>query len=160
MKLLSELTEADYTNLADDVLQLAEQDETELFALIGNGMNNMGLSIADDEQTLFVPVQLRTYKTFTPFSVSYNQQAANTMELGRNFGDQFREKLRRIICDNERLRTIIMGNGTLREKLVLAIPVILSLLGVTALAPPMLAIIAAAIALIVRIGFQAYCDWN
>ena len=160
MKFLSELTEADYTNLADDALLLAEKDENELFAFIGNGMNSLGLSIADDDQTLFTPVQLRTYSMFSPFSLSDNQQAVDALELGKRSGERFKEKLRRIICSNERLREIIMGEGTLREKLIIAIPVILSLLGVTALAPPMLAIITAAIALIIRIGFQAYCDWE
>jgi hypothetical protein len=50
------------------------------------------------------------------------------------------------------------GDGTLKDYLIAGIPLILAALGIGALNPLALAIVAAVVALIVKVGFQAYCE--
>ena len=59
---------------------------------------------------------------------------------------------------NSKIKELLEGDGTLKDYLIAGIPLILAALSIAALNPLALAIIAAVFALIIKVGFQAYCE--
>jgi hypothetical protein len=77
---------------------------------------------------------------------------------GRRFWQRFKDKIRVTICNDSKIKELLEGDGTLKDYLIAGIPLILAYLSIPALYPLALAIIAAVFALIIKVGFQAYCE--
>jgi hypothetical protein len=65
--------------------------------------------------------------------------------------------LKTIICTDPQIVALFTGDS-LTDYLKTGIPILLTLLGVTALNPWVAGLIAATIALIAKIGFKMYCS--
>lgn len=79
--------------------------------------------------------------------------------FGFNWGS-FNEKAKQIICKNRVIIDFIEGKGThtLKSTLKDIIPIIISVLGFSAINPITLAIVIGILAIIAKIGFNAYCN--
>ncbi len=167
MNYLMQLSGNNLDNVARDVQKISEEmSETELYAIIGNALHDLGYTVAHSND--FEIITPKAYDEKSELislykSVSY---VANTKALekdealkeGKSFWSRFGEKLRSTICSDPKIKSLITGQGTLKDYLTIGIPMVLAALGVGAINPVLLAIIAASFALIVKVGFKAYCE--
>jgi hypothetical protein len=176
-----ELNDLDLEAMANDIETISAIDESEIFRIIGNSLFREGYSIdSSDENTntigthdlgeikllqikpsLIQNTDIRTISALK--SVRFiNQPLDHTPEdaesEGKKFWEKFKQKLKEEICSNERIREMILGNGSLKDYLLHGIPIVMVALGIAALNPVILAIIVSVFALIIKVGFQAYCD--
>lgn len=157
MKNVNTMTADEIETMADQVIAFQDENDSELFRIIGSNMHSSGLVVSNNPNELvdFAP----NWKNRALMLNMDADAAFDAVAAGAGFWERFKAKIHQMICSNEQLRNIIMGDGSLRQKLIAAIPIILTLLGIAALTPPMVAVIAAALAFIARAGFAAYCNW-
>ena len=82
----------------------------------------------------------------------------NANKEGKKFWKRFKKKKKKAICNDPKIKELMTGNGTLKDYLITGIPLVLAALGLGVLNPVTLAIIAAVFALILKVGFEAYCE--
>lgn len=83
---------------------------------------------------------------------------AELQSRGRKYWRKFKKNLRETICNDSDIVKLMSGDGSLREYLKVGIPLILALLGMTALNPIATMIVIATFGIIIRSGFKTYCD--
>lgn len=167
MSFLKDLTEEDYKVLAEQIETLSQQDENEIFKIIGNSLNREGYSVADDaEPGILQPKMMIDFpnrridplKALEFANSPFKIKKVDARKTGKSFWKKFEKKIKKEICSNESIKAIITGNGTLVDYLKAGIPILLTALGITAVNPTMLAVIIAVFALIVKVGYKTYCD--
>ncbi|HTL82387.1 MAG TPA: hypothetical protein VL651_11815 [Bacteroidia bacterium] len=163
MKHLEEFSKSDYASIAKDIAGMTSKSEDELFTVIGHGLNDSGLKASDKNNVLFERVdriagKVSAKKAFNFVAATDPLDHDEAQRKGKVFWKKFKEKVRSIICDNKALSDVIEGNGTLEDKLKVIIPVVLAALGMAAINPTLLLVISAALAIIAKAGFEAYCD--
>lgn len=161
------MSDVDYQQMADQIQSISDaKSEEELYEVIGNGLYDLGYDVAEDESDAVIAVkheiasygQVNLSKAFSFVADNASLTIAAASSKGRGFWDRFEKKVKHFICTNPDIQELMNGNGSLREYVKVAIGLILSALGIVALSPVALGIITAVIALIVKIGWQAYCD--
>lgn len=165
MLTLAQLTPADFEQMAAEIQYINEhQSEETLFTVIGNALHDSGLTVADGESFQLVVPKAYNEAT-TPFSLKSSFDfAANTQpnneaqKEGRKFWRRFRAKLRHTICNDPKIQALMAQGGDLKDYLMIIIPIIMSALGFTVLNPLALGVIAAIMALLIRTGFDAFCE--
>jgi hypothetical protein len=164
---LAQLSEADFEKMAQEIQEISDsQTEDSLMEIIGNALHDSGLTTSSDNS--FLILQPKAFnegieKFSLKKSVSFVADTApltsvEAKEEGRRFWRRFRDKLRNAICNDSKIRELLEGDGNLKDYLIAGIPLILAALGIGVLNPLALAIIATVVALIVKVGFQAYCE--
>jgi len=83
---------------------------------------------------------------------------ANAKKEGKKFWKRFKDKLQKNICNDPKIKELLAGKGSLKDYLITGIPLVLAALGLGVLNPVTLAIIATVFALIIKVGFEAYCE--
>lgn len=167
MNALMQLTEQDYEKMADDIIKISmEKSEDDLLLFIGNALHDSGYRVSTSENDDIIEPEMFNHhlekvnliKSLNFLMDKQSLTATRAKEDGGKFWRRFKEKLRIAICKDGKIKDIITGNGTLKDYLVIGIPLVLTALGVVTLDPIFLAIIAATFALILKVGFEAYCD--
>ncbi len=166
MNLIQELTGADYARMALEITTLSEEnEEDDLLESIGNAMHDSGYTTAtDDSEDLLQPkmfdglekINLAKAVAFVDDTRALTREKARGE--GKKFWKRFKEKLRIAICKDAALADLINGKGTLKQYLTVGIPLVAAALGIGVINPVLLAIIAATFALILKVGFAAYCE--
>jgi predicted RND superfamily exporter protein len=90
-----------------------------------------------------------------------NNQRIETIEAekeGKRFWNKFKNSLKTIICNNPKIQELMNGEGDLTSYLKVITLLLLAALGITLITPILLAAIAAILAIIIKIGFNTYCD--
>lgn len=180
---INDLQDSDFEKLANDIEEISKLDENEIYRTIGLALHREGLTSNQTiEKTVFNPNKedlnvshFNSLNLFAPktdnntlgsFSgkvvydfISKNEQIdyKNAEKEGEAFWETFKEKLRIAICTNENIVKLINGDGKLTDYLKVILPLIAVGLGVS-LSPVMLSIIIAALALLIKVGLQAYCS--
>jgi hypothetical protein len=164
---LAQLTEADFEKMAQEIQEISEtQTEDSLLETIGNALHDSGLTVSTANS--FEILQPKAFseatekfsmkRSFSFVSDTTPMSTNEAKEEGRKFWQRFKDKLRSAICNDSKIKELLEGDGTLKDYLIAGIPLILAALGIGALNPLALAIVAAVVALIVKVGFQAYCE--
>jgi hypothetical protein len=164
---LAQLTEADFEKMAQEIQEISEtQSEDSLLESLGNALHDSGLTISTANS--FEILQPKAFNEATEKfslkkSISFVADrtpitTSEAKEEGRKFWQRFKDKLRSAICNDPKIKELLEGDGSLKDYLIAGIPLILSALGIGALNPLALAIVAAVVALIVKVGFQTYCE--
>lgn len=164
---LAQLTEQDFEKMAQEIQTISEtKSENEIFELIGNALHDSGMTVSTSKT--FDIIHPKMYneslekfsmeKSFDFVADTEPLTAEDAKEEGRNFWKRFKDKLKSAICNDSKIRDLLTGDGTLKDYLIAGVPLILAALGLGAINPLLLAIIAAVFALIVKVGFQAYCE--
>lgn len=164
---LVQLTEVDFEKMAQEIQEISDQQsEDALFESIGNALHDSGLTTASDNSfEIIQPKVFNEAKEKFSMKKAYSFVADTTpltieesKEEGKRFWGRFKDKLKATICNDTKIKALLLGDGTLKEYLIAGIPLILAALGIAALNPLALAIVGAVMALIVKVGFQAYCE--
>ena len=164
---LSQMTEQDYEKMAQEINEISQtKSETELLELIGTALHDSGLTVSTNKSSQIVqPKMFNENKEKFSVLKSLNfvvESEPLTPDDAKNEGEKFwyrfKDKLQKVICSDSRIKELITGNGTLKDFIVAGIPLVLVALGLATINPIFLAIIAAVFALIVKVGFQAYCE--
>ncbi|MEQ8242354.1 hypothetical protein [Fulvivirga sp.] len=164
MKQLAEFTEEDFENLEKDIYRLSDRSADDLYRIIGNGLYDLALKVSENEGESIVESSMSFSKKLnTIAAVDYVENAesiasASASENGKGFFKRFKQRLKNAICNDEKIKKLMEGKGSLKEYLIIGIPMVLAALGMAALNPVLLAIIAATFALIVKVGWEAYCN--
>ena len=167
MNALVHLTEQDFEKMAQDITKISkEKSESELFQVIGNALHDSGYGVSKaDNSDLIEPKMFdQTQEKINLLkSVDFveNTDALSAEEAekeGGRFWRRFTKKLKKMICNNTKFRELLTGESSTKDYLIVGIPLVVTALGMTALNPVLLAIAAAVLALIAKVGFAAYCD--
>lgn len=178
---LLHLSEHDYENLAEEIERLSNENENDIFEIIGKSIESAGFAVYDPDllpafkgfanqdlgsENLLYPkmmidktnrrVDARAALEFVKFPISSNM--IDLKQEGKNFWARFNKILKKEICTNVQIQKIMTGDGTLKEYLIIGIPIIMAALGLTALNPAMLVLITSIFALIIKVGFKTYCE--
>lgn len=158
MKTFSDLTDADLTLTVEAAMAKSDLSEKELQDVLNKLYSEQTKEGVLEEKNL---ADL-DFNTLLAQSDGYFQSTVPFTEEGI-FGDfwkKFNEKAKQIICKSQVIIDFINNDGKLKIKdaLKYIIPLIVSALGFTALSPLALAIVVGILALIAKIGFNAYCD--
>jgi len=164
---LAQLTEADFERMAQEINEISEtQSEETLLTILGNALHDSGLTISSSNS--FEILQPKMFNEGTEkFSMKKSMKFVSDTdplspneaeEEGRRFWQRFKDKLRVTICNDPKIKELFEGDGSLKNYLIIGIPLILAALSIT-LNPLGLVIIATVFALILKVGFQAYCDF-
>ena len=161
---VNQITDEELNDMAYDIKALSNKNENYLYELIGNSLYDVGLDIAtSDNQQLVKPamwdsagnIKISRAVRYVMKTEPLIKEKAKTK--GKKFWKRFKISLQNTICNNPQIVDILSGNvDKLKQGLKTIIPIILSVLGLT-LCPPALAIIASAIALILKVGINVYC---
>ncbi|PLX08130.1 MAG: hypothetical protein C0596_07470 [Marinilabiliales bacterium] len=166
MMIIEDFTGDDFEKMAQEINEISESNtEDEILKLIGNALHDSGMTVVDNNSKGIIKP-----KMYNPEKEKFNivkslNFVADTKSLtpkdakkeGKKFWKRFKEELQEAICSDDKIKKLMDGKGTLKEYLVVGIPMVLAALGV-ALNPIFLAIIAAVFALIIKVGFRAYCE--
>ncbi len=166
MDYLSEFAGQDFEQMAHDLSELSQnKTEDELLEIIGQSLYGLGYEIASSSEVdIIKPIsssELRNMGIAAAVDFVENRNLALTEQVKMEavgFWKGFKEKLKEAICNDPKIRDLITGDGTLKEYLIVGVPLVLAALGMSALNPLLLAIVAAVFALIIKVGFKTYCE--
>ena len=183
MDYLDELNELDFERIASDIEEMSKMDEGEIYEIIGNSLKREGYSVVKKARPRKAAGKAKAARKARGFDIiqpnmMFDDKRKNISPLkamkfvnepllpetdsardeGRRFWDRFKDQLRKTICNDEKIKTLLTGKGTLKDYLVVGIPIVLSALGIGALSPVMLVVVASVFALILKVGFEAYCE--
>lgn len=144
----------------------AQKSEKDLYMALGNALYDSGI-VLDENGAVSLDAfdyfdsekqKLNLSKSFDFVSdpTPLDKDASKTN--GKKFWERFKDELRKFICENSEMKKLFEGEGTLRDYLKVAIPIIISALGWAAMGPLGLTILASVAALIAKVGFAAYCN--
>jgi hypothetical protein len=164
---LAQLTEQDFALMADQIEQTSSNESEEnLFKTLGNALHDGGYKVCSGTNYEIIEPKMfdqNTEKFNMMKSMKFVQDtsalsAYDAEKEGKKFFKRFKEKANAIICSEPKIKELINGEGTLKEYLMIGIPIVLAALSIAALNPLALTIIATIFAMIIKIGFAAYCD--
>jgi hypothetical protein len=167
MLTLAQMTDQDFERMASEIQSLSRNSpDDELFTAIGKGLDDLGYTVSTSRNyDLILPKMYGLAGDKVSMLKSFNYVAnvkpvtkINAKKEGKKFWKRFKEKLQKAICNDPKIRELMEGEGTLKDYLKVGIPLVMAALGLAVLNPVVLAIIAAVFALIVRVGFKAYCE--
>ena len=164
---LAQLTEEDFEKMAQEIDEINETNsEDDLLERIGNALHDSGLTVATGNNFEIIKPKMFN-QNLEKFSMKASLDfvadttpltTEDAVEEGRRFVGRFKDKLKVVLCNDSKIRDLITGEGTLKDYLIAGVPLVVAALGLTALNPLLLAIVAAVFALIVKVGFQTYCE--
>lgn len=164
---LAQLTESDFEKMAQEISEISEtQSEETLLTTIGNALHDSGLTTSTSNSLEILHPKMFNEST-EKFSMKKSMKFVSetdsltptaAQDEGRKFWRRFKDKLKAAICNDTRIKELLEGDGSLKDYLMAGIPLVLAALGIGALNPLALVIIAAVFALILKVGFQAYCE--
>ncbi len=163
MKSFENYTNADYKQIAKDIITLSKKEESELYQVLGHALNDLGIQASKKKDVLFERADNETKEVsaLKAFNFVANTKSLDEVEAetrGKKFLNDLNLKIQKTICQNQIIIDIINGDATLEDKLVVAIPAILVIIGGgIILGPAYLTLISIALAIIIRIGLSAYC---
>lgn len=79
---------------------------------------------------------------------------------GESFWKLVKVKLQHEICSNKEIEKLMSGEGKLKDYLLIGIPIVIAAIGIPAISPIALPIVVSVFALIIKVGFEAYCSMN
>lgn len=167
MKKFEQITEQEFEKIAADVESLSQRDEDEIYQIIGSA-----LDLSEDIGEVPDNLNFMSPRKYDPImekadlmsnamgfmSTSMLRKKRNTAKDGKKFWIKFKKKLKKAICSNKDIKKIITNQGTVKEYIKVGIPIIMAAMGISALNPAILLIIASVFALIIKVGFEVYCE--
>ncbi|MDR2626930.1 MAG: hypothetical protein LBC40_02735, partial [Dysgonamonadaceae bacterium] len=163
-KQLAQFTDDEFEHWASEITKLQSKSDKELYSAIGNSLYDGGLSVSNSTNR-FVLIEPRK-ETVSDGRLSFMQSLQHVANAGAKQkpapnaakeGESFFKRLKTIICTDPQIVALFTGDS-LTDYLKTGIPILLTLLGITALSPWAAGLIAATIALIAKIGFKMYCS--
>lgn len=164
---LAELNEQDFEKMATEIQSVSDTNsEKQLFELLGTALHISGYTVANSNSFDIIKPKMYDEK-IEKFSILksihyYTAKSAlskkEAEEEGKSFWLRFKDKLKIAICNDPKIKELMTGQGKLKDYLIVGIPLVLAALGVAVLNPILLAIVATVFALIVKVGFDAYCE--
>lgn len=152
------------SNLLASQLQqiINSKSEENLYEIIGNALYDSGLQISSlqyPEAT--IPITLNEDSTNFNIleSIKFIEDTTAITKVEAIIrGKGLLKRIKTQLCTNETIKNFFTGDNKLTDNLKVIIPIILSLISSTlALGPVGLAIAVALIALLIKIGYEAYC---
>lgn len=164
---LAQLTESDFEKMALEINEISQtKSESELLELIGNALHDSGMTVSTNDSFEIISPKMfdegierfSIVKSFNFVADTNALRPTDAKKEGEKLWKRLKDKLRAVICNDPRIKELITESGTLKDFLIAGIPLLLGALGLGVLNPVLLAIIAAIFALILKIGFQEYCE--
>lgn len=161
---LATLEQQDYDQLAKQVQIISEtKQEDELFEIIGNALYDSGLDVSPAnfiEATIPVAFDRTTLKFNILETIQFVENTEPiTKEEAKKKGKKLLKRIKNELCSNEGVKDFFTGNSDLKDNLKVIIPLVLGLVSSTlTLGPIGLAIAVAVIALLLKVGYEAYCE--
>lgn len=167
MLTLAQMNDQDFEKMAAEIQKISKTStEDVLYEAIGKALDDIGFAVAADKSfSIIQPKMVNAVGEKFSMMKSLNYVTnvkpvtkLNAKKEGKKFWKRFKDKLQKAICNDPKIKELLTGNGTLKEYLIAGIPIILAAIGLSVLNPVTLAIIAAVFALIIKVGFEAYCE--
>lgn len=161
---LAALQNQDYEQLAQQVQNISKiKKEDELFEIIGNALYDSGLDVSPlsfPEATIPVTIDGETLKFNALNSLNFVEDTEPlTKEEAKKKGKGLFKRIKNELCGNESIKEFFTGKSDLKDNLKIILPVVLGLVSSTlTLGPIGLAIAVAVIALLLKVGYEAYCE--
>lgn len=162
--MLATLENQDYEELANEVQKIADtKSEDSLYAVLGNALYNSGLEVApyDYPEAVMAITSIKSkHKVDFIKTIDFVGNAVPMAKIdAKEQGKGFFQRIKKEICTNEKIREFFTGKSALADHLKIIIPIILGLISSSlALGPIGLAIVITILALILKVGYQTYCD--
>ncbi len=161
--MLTTLENQDYEELAKEVQQIADtKSEDSLYEILGNAMYDSGLAVSPESfsEATTLRVSIKSNQKFNLIKAMDFVQNSTSLskEEAKREGKSLFQRIKREICTNEKIKEFFTGNNALSDYLKTVIPIILAIISSSlALGPIGLAITVAILALLIKVGYQAYC---
>ncbi len=159
---LTQLTDNDWKNLTSEIQEISKRDENDIYTTLGNALYDLGYDVSDKVNELIKPkMSMASPKQVMQYVADTTPITADDAEeKGKKYMERVKEQLKPAICNNPSLKNLIDGVTTLENYLKVLLPAILAALGVASITitPVILTLAAGAIALLIKIGFDAYCS--
>ncbi|MEN9511232.1 MAG: hypothetical protein RLZZ370_1051 [Bacteroidota bacterium] len=165
MNNLQNLKEEELASMAMQIESLAEQkSEKDLYLALGNALYDSGIvldehgAVSLDAFDFFDSKQLNLSKSFDFVSdpTPLDKEASKTN--GKKFWERFKDELRGFICEDAKIKAYMNDQHKLRECIAAALKLIFKVLGLLPWNPVVKFIASLVAALIVKTGFEAYCN--
>ena len=164
---LAQLTDQDFDKMATEIQRISRNaSDDDLYTALGKALDDLGYTVSSSKSFEIIhPKMFGGANDKISMLKSYDYVAnvkpvtrTNANKEGKKFWKRFKDKLQKAICNDPKIKELMTGNGTLQVYLITGIPLVLAALGLGVLNPVTLAIIAAVFALILKVGFEAYCE--
>lgn len=141
---LAQLTEEDYEKMAQEIQDISEShNEESLLTIIGNALHDSGLTVSDSPT--FEVLRPKAFdENVEKFSLKKSMKFVadpdplsgdDAKEEGKKFWQRFKDKLKSAICNDSKIKELLKGDGSLKDYLLVGLPLVLSALGLGSLSP-------------------------
>ena len=161
--------EIDIDQLLEDVEFLKDKNEEDILAFVGRLLVDNGYTVSDSGDCVIVPdEEFSAQKSYTSLMQSDGftnaAKATKTTKTAKAKGKKFKARLKDAICTNTTIFKLLGDGGknddAAKDTIKKILPDLLKLLGIGSagsVAGIWLGIIAAALALLLKLGYDAYC---
>jgi len=153
-----ELNDKNLDKMASEIEALCEsRSEDELCEMIGNVLYDEGLAIAETDDLMLVSAMYDAKKEdFSITKIADYVMDTKPIKKGKakKEGKIFRDKLKKMICTNETIVKYFSKGGDLKEGIKFILEILKKTIPISQIT---LVVIAAAIALILKVGINKYC---
>ena len=177
---LNKYLEEHIDTLVSDVEMLMAKDENEILGYVGNMLTANGYTVSENpDDSLIVPA--KTFNMGKSFAAFHSVAGLQNMQAAarKSFADdvqktekskaeeslKFKRRLEYAVCTSPALYQALGDNkpegqpdGTLKDKVQYFLPLVLKAVGIKAIACIWVGVIAAALAMILKLGYTAYCS--
>lgn len=158
------LKNQNYDELANQVQEIIDtKSKDDLYEIIGNALYDSGLDVSPEdypEAAISLAIDINTKNFDFLKSVNFVEDTSPISKAeAKKKGKGLWKRIKTELCSNEKIRDFFTGNSDLKDNLKVIIPIILGLISSTlTLGPLGLAVAVAIIALLIKVGYQAYCE--
>jgi hypothetical protein len=174
MNSLLQISDNDYSRMAYEIEELKSKDDKELYQALGNALYDNGFSTPKSKRSGpesagmgpfgLIPCMYDMYEE--PYNITEAVKFVSdptpisktkAEREGKRFWKQMQDKLKEVICTDKNMQELLADENELADYLKQGIPLLLAALGIAALSPLWLSIVAIIFALIIKVGFKIYC---
>ncbi len=159
LKELEKYVESNIDTLVSEVSMLEGKSEDEILGYVGKMLMTNGYTVSGNvEGNVIVPAEpvnlQRSFAVFFPADNITKGMTAAAVE-----GKSFKKRLKYAVCTNETLIKLFGDNAntSVRDIIKKGLPTVVTVLG-GSIGGFWLAVAAAALALLLKLGYKAYCD--
>lgn len=147
----------------NDAIEISQKNDLDdLFRTIGNGLYDENLEVIEQAGKIVLEPKAINTPTFAMQSFMFVKNAnpqseEDNKQEGEKLFKRINTKIQKEICTNETIYSLFMKENNLKSALSQILPIVLAGIAVSLNAIGM-AILIAILALIIKVGYETYCE--
>ena len=156
-------------NIANDVIMLKEEEENDILFYVGSMLQANGYTVSDSEDdSVIVAEEFSLMKSLNVFNVFITEEsqtkssdsASAIRAAAISTGGKLKDRLQKTICSDEHIYNVLGSytDDNVKNVIKSLLPKIATLVGVSLTSGFWIGVIAAVLALIIKLSYNAYCQ--